>query len=158
MMDFGKYVFFFLDLQSSGQCRSPALLLTPFCLCNNEQFGYTTCLHQMAFQSIDPVQSLWNLKISCTTGNLYAISKQYTIVYNCSKNDRIELESIQEKILERIRDLNEQDLPLREDTILQSYYALNAQIQNCILHDYSFSPITVGIICLLYTSPSPRDS
>ena len=67
-------------------------------------------------------------------------------MYNCSKNDRIELESIQEKILERIRDLNEQDLPLREDTILQSYYALNAQIQNCILHDYSFSPITVGLI------------
>ena len=67
-------------------------------------------------------------------------------MYNCSKNDRIELESIQEKILERIRDLNEQDLPLREDTILQSYYGLNAQIQNCILHDYSFSPITVGLI------------
>ena len=67
-------------------------------------------------------------------------------MYDCSGNDRIELESIQGKILERIRDLREQDLPLREDTVLENYYTLNAQIQNCILHDYSFSPITVGII------------
>lgn len=67
-------------------------------------------------------------------------------MYDCSGNDRIELESIQGKILERIRDLREQDLPLREDTVLENYYTLNAQIQNCILHDYSFSPITMGVI------------
>tara|TARA_Y100000590_G_scaffold186577_1_gene212588 strand:+ start:4766 stop:5044 length:279 start_codon:yes stop_codon:yes gene_type:complete len=67
-------------------------------------------------------------------------------MYECNTKDRIELELIQEKILERIRELNELDLPLREDAILENYYALNAQIQNCILHDYSFSPITVGVI------------
>ena len=67
-------------------------------------------------------------------------------MYDCSGNDRIELESIQGKILERIRDLREQDLPLREDTVLENYYTLNSQIQNCILHDYSFSPITMGVI------------
>ena len=67
-------------------------------------------------------------------------------MYDCNENDRLELESIQEKILGRIRELNEQDLPLREDTLLENYYALNAEIQNCILHDYSFSPITMGVI------------
>ena len=67
-------------------------------------------------------------------------------MYDCNENDRVELESIQEKILGRIRELNEQDLPLREDTLLENYYALNAEIQNCILHDHSFSPITMGVI------------
>ena len=67
-------------------------------------------------------------------------------MYECNSNDRVDLELIQEKILERIRELNDLDLPLREDTILENHYALNAQIQNCILHDYSFSPITVGVI------------
>ena len=67
-------------------------------------------------------------------------------MYDCNENDRLELESIQEKILGRIRELNEQDLPLREDTLLENYYALNAEIQNCILHDHSFSPITTGVI------------
>ena len=67
-------------------------------------------------------------------------------MYDCSQNDRAELESIQEKILERIRELREYDLPIREDTVLESYYALNAQIQNCILNDYTFSPITMGVI------------
>ena len=67
-------------------------------------------------------------------------------MYDCNENDRVELVSIQEKILERIRELNDLDLPLREDTVLENYYAINAEIQNCILQDYSFSPITVGII------------
>jgi len=67
-------------------------------------------------------------------------------VYECNQNDRLELESIQQKILERIRELQQQDLPLNEDTILENYYSLNAEIQNCILYDYSFSPLTMGII------------
>jgi hypothetical protein len=67
-------------------------------------------------------------------------------VYECSPDDRGNLESIQQNILERLRELREQDLPLREDSILQDYYELNAQIQDCILHDYSFSPITMGVI------------
>ena len=54
-------------------------------------------------------------------------------MYDCNENDRLELESIQEKILGRIRELNEQDLPLREDTLLENYYALNAEIQNLSL-------------------------
>ena len=57
-------------------------------------------------------------------------------MYDCNENDRVELVSIQEKILERIRELNDLDLPLREDTVLENYYAINAEIQNCILHDY----------------------
>lgn len=67
-------------------------------------------------------------------------------MYECSPDDRGNLESIQQNILERLRELREQDLPLREDSILQDYYELNAQIQDCILHDYSFSPITMGVI------------
>jgi len=67
-------------------------------------------------------------------------------VYDCSQNDRAELESIQQKILERIRELRDHDLPIREDTVLENYYAINAQIQNCILNDYTFSSITMGVI------------
>ena len=67
-------------------------------------------------------------------------------MYDCSQNDRAELESIQEKILERIRELRDYDLPIREDTVLENYYAINAQVQNCILNDYTFSPITMGVI------------
>ena len=67
-------------------------------------------------------------------------------MYDCGQNDRAELESIQEKILERIRELREYDLPIREDTVLENYYAINAQVQNCILNDYTFSPITMGVI------------
>ena len=67
-------------------------------------------------------------------------------MYDCNENDRLELESMQYMILGRILELNEQDLRLREDTLLENYYALNAEIQNCILHDHSFSPITTGVI------------
>ena len=67
-------------------------------------------------------------------------------MYDCSQNDRAELESIQQKILERIRELRDYDLPIREDTVLENYYAINAQVQNCILNDYTFSPITMGVI------------
>ena len=67
-------------------------------------------------------------------------------MYDCGQNDRVELESIQQKILERIRELRDYDLPIREDTVLENYYAINAQVQNCILNDYTFSPITMGVI------------
>ena len=67
-------------------------------------------------------------------------------MYECGPDDRGNLESIQQNILERLRELREQDLPLREDSILEDYYKINAQIQDCILNDYSFSPITMGVI------------
>ena len=54
MMDFGIYAFFFLVLQRAQQYHLLVLLLTLFCLCNNEQSGYTAYWHQMVFQSIDP--------------------------------------------------------------------------------------------------------
>ena len=66
-------------------------------------------------------------------------------MYECGPDDRGNLESIQQNILERLRELREQDLPLREDSILEDYYKINAQIQDCILNDYSFSPITMGV-------------
>jgi len=67
-------------------------------------------------------------------------------VYECTPNSREELESIQQKILERIRDLRDQDLPLSEDTALTSYYKMNAEIQNCILSDHTFGPTTLGLV------------
>ena len=67
-------------------------------------------------------------------------------MYECGPDDRGNLESIQQNILERLRELREQDLPLREDSILEDYYKINAQIQDCILNDYSFSTITMGVI------------
>ncbi len=67
-------------------------------------------------------------------------------MYECTSNNREELESIQQKILERIRDLRDQDLPLSEDTALTSYYQMNAEIQNCILNDHTFGPTTLGLV------------
>ena len=67
-------------------------------------------------------------------------------MYECTSNNREELESIQQKILERIRDLRDQDLPLSEDTALTSYYKMNAEIQNCILNDHTFGPTTLGLV------------
>ena len=57
-------------------------------------------------------------------------------MYECTPNNREELEAIQQKILERIRDLRDQDLPLSEDTTLTNYYKMNTEIQNCILTDF----------------------
>ena len=67
-------------------------------------------------------------------------------MYECSPNDRVELESIQQKILERIRDLRDAELPLREDTILENYNILNVEIQNCILNDHSFGYLSLGLV------------
>lgn len=67
-------------------------------------------------------------------------------MYECTPNNREELESIQQKILERIRDLRDQDLPLSEDTALANYYKMNTEIQSCILTDYSFGPATLGLV------------
>ena len=78
-------------------------------------------------------------------------------MYECNVNDRQELESIQNEILERIQYLRQRELPLIEDFTLEEYYSLNSEIQNCILNDHTFSPITLGVvagigaaICLSY--------
>ena len=78
-------------------------------------------------------------------------------MYECNVNDRQELESIQNEILERIQYLRQRDLPLIDDFTLEEYYSLNSEIQNCILNYHTFSPITLGVvagigtvICLSY--------
>ena len=67
-------------------------------------------------------------------------------MYECGTNDRKELELIQGEILERIQYLREKGYSLPEDLTLEHLYLRNTEIQNCILTDYSFSPITIGII------------
>ena len=67
-------------------------------------------------------------------------------MYECGTNDRKELELIQGEILERIQYLREKGYSLPEDLTLEHLYLRNSEIQNCILTDYSFSPITIGII------------
>ena len=78
-------------------------------------------------------------------------------MYESNPNVREDLESIQNQILERIQYLREKGTPLSEDWALDDYYQLNSEIQRCILNDYTFSPITIGIIagigvavCLTY--------
>ena len=70
-------------------------------------------------------------------------------MYECGLNDRQELETIQNLILDRIRYLREKEADLTTDGILLDYYNKNDEILNCILNDYSFSPIIFGIIVVI---------
>ena len=70
-------------------------------------------------------------------------------MYECGSNDRQELESIQNQILDRIQYLREKDADLTTDGILLDYYSKNDEIINCILNDHTFSPIIFGIIAVI---------
>ena len=70
-------------------------------------------------------------------------------MYECGLNDRQELETIQNLILDRIRYLREKEADLTTDGILLDYYSKNDEILNCILNDHSFSPIMFGIIAVI---------
>ena len=70
-------------------------------------------------------------------------------MYECGLNDRQELETIQNLILDRIRYLREKEADLTTDGILFDYYSKNDEILNCILNDHTFSPIMFGIIAVI---------
>ena len=70
-------------------------------------------------------------------------------MYECGLNDRQELETIQNLILDRIRYLREKEADLTTDGILLDYYSKNDEILNCILNDHTFSPIIFGIIAVI---------
>ena len=70
-------------------------------------------------------------------------------MYECGLDDRQELETIQNLILDRIRYLREKEADLTTDGILLDYYSKNDEILNCILNDHSFSPIMFGIIAVI---------
>jgi len=70
-------------------------------------------------------------------------------MYECVLDDRQELETIQNLILDRIHYLREKEADLTTDGILLDYYSKNDEILNCILNDHSFSPIMFGIIAVI---------
>ena len=70
-------------------------------------------------------------------------------MYECGLDDRQELETIQNLILDRLRYLREKEADLTTDGILLDYYSKNDEILNCILNDYTFSPIILGIIAVI---------
>ena len=70
-------------------------------------------------------------------------------MYECGLDDRQELETIQNLILDRLRYLREKEADLTTDGILLDYYSKNDEILNCILNDYTFSPIIFGIIAVI---------
>jgi len=70
-------------------------------------------------------------------------------MYECGLNDRQELETIQNLILDRLRYLREKEADLTTDGILLDYYSKNDEILNCILNDHTFSPIVFGIIAVI---------
>ena len=67
----------------------------------------------------------------------------------CGPNDRQELETTQNLILDRLRYLREKEADLTTDGILLDYYSKNDEILNCILNDHTFSPIVFGIIAII---------
>ena len=70
-------------------------------------------------------------------------------MYECGPNDRQELETIQNLILDRLRYLRERGDDICTDGVLLDYYSLNDEILNCILNDHTFSPIVLGIIAVI---------
>ena len=70
-------------------------------------------------------------------------------MYECGLDDRQELETIQNLILDRLRYLREKEADLTTDGILLDYYGKNDEILNCILNDHTFSPIVLGIIAVI---------
>jgi len=70
-------------------------------------------------------------------------------MYECGLNDRQELETIQNLILDRLRYLREKEADLTTDGILLDYYSKNDEILNCIMNDHTFSPIVFGIIAVI---------
>jgi len=70
-------------------------------------------------------------------------------MYECGLDDRQELETIQNLILDRLRYLREKEADLTTDGILLDYYSKNDEIVNCILNDHTFSPIVFGIIAVI---------
>ena len=60
-------------------------------------------------------------------------------MYECGLNDRQELETIQNLILNRIRYLREKEADLTTDGILLDYYSKNDEILNCILNDHTLA-------------------
>ena len=70
-------------------------------------------------------------------------------MYECGSDDRQELETIQNLILDRIRYLREKEADLTTDGILLDYYSKNDEILNCIMNDHTFSPIVFGIIAVI---------
>ena len=70
-------------------------------------------------------------------------------MYECGLNDRQELETIQNLILDRLRYLREKEADLTTDGILLDYYSKNDEILNCIMNDHTFSPIIFGIIAVI---------
>ena len=70
-------------------------------------------------------------------------------MYECGSNDRQELESIQNQILDRIQYLRERGDDLTTDGILLDYYSINDEILDCIINDHTFSPILLSIIFLI---------
>ena len=70
-------------------------------------------------------------------------------MYECGLDDRQELETIQNLILDRLRYLREKEADLTTDGVLSDYYSLNDEILNCILNDHTFSPIIFGIIAVI---------
>jgi len=70
-------------------------------------------------------------------------------MYECGLDDRQELETIQNLILDRLRYLRERGDDLSTDGVLLDYYSKNDEILNCILNDHTFSPIVFGIIAII---------
>jgi len=73
-------------------------------------------------------------------------------MYECGIDDRQELETIQNLILDRLRYLRERGDDLSTDGILSDYYSLNDEILNCILnwmkqycHSVKYQPVTLVI-------------
>jgi len=77
------------------------------------------------------------------------------IRYDCSPQDKENLDKLQNQIQERINFLNEQNLDSYSDPKLLEYYELYSQIQQCIFQDHTdqyvlIAGIIAGISLLAY--------
>ena len=75
--------------------------------------------------------------------------------YECKPQDKENLETLQNKIQERISFLNENNLDSYGDPQLLEFYELYSQIQQCVFEDHAeqyllIAAIIIGIPLLVY--------
>ncbi len=79
---------------------------------------------------------------------VFILEKLFLLVYECKPQDKENLETLQNKIQERISFLNENNLDSYADPQLLEFYELYSQIQRCIFEDHTDQYLVIAVIII----------
>jgi len=71
------------------------------------------------------------------------------VVYECKPQDKENLETLKNKIQERINFLNENNLDSYADPQLLEFYELYSQIQRCIFEDHTDQYLVIAAVVII---------